>query len=301
MDTNETTTTPGHLLDREQAAALLGTVLEAETANKQREARLKDLEEKCFGTDGNGGLLKRITDAAARIEATISKVTTAEGEIMEFHRDVHGDEEKKITGFKKDLAELKAAFAEQAKAQKETFETRYQQIEDLLPGAATVGMAKSYQEQKNENRVQQWIWSTVFVITMAAMIVYTIKTYEPSATIGEAIMRLLSHLPLLAFSVWLGVFSGKKVSQYLRVQQDFGHKESMSKSYMGFSREVEKLPENERTNRLREMQLENMVKMSAENPSATLDHSSHEEKPPLFERIVSIIFGRKANTPGKTE
>lgn len=298
MDINDTTNPlPQQLLDIEQAAALLNRAREVETANKEREARLNDLEQKCFGPDGNGGLLKRIADAVDRIDATVGKVAVAEKEIMDFHRDVHGDEEKKITGLKKELEELKAAFAEQAKTQTEAFETRYKQIEDLLPGATSVGMAAAYREQKNANRGPLWIWSAVFVLTMASMIWYTITHFEPSATIGGAFMRLLSHLPILAFSVWLGVFAGKKVSQYFRVQQEFGHKESMSKSYVGFSREVEKLPANERTDKLREMQLENMVKMGAENPSATLDNSSHEEKPPMFERIVTIVFGSKGSKP----
>jgi hypothetical protein len=157
-------------------------------------------------------------------------------------------------------------------------------------------MAAAYREQKNANRGPLWIWSAVFVVTMALMIWYTIAHFEPSATIGGAFMRLLSHLPILAFSVWLGVFAGKKVSQYFRLQQEYGHKESMAKSYVGFSREVEKLPTNERTEKLREAQLQNIVKMSAENPSETLDNGSHEEKPPMFERVLSIIFGRRGTT-----
>ncbi|MBK6894483.1 MAG: hypothetical protein IPH00_15485 [Flavobacteriales bacterium] len=62
------------------------------------------------------------------------------------------------------------ALAEQAKTQKEAFETRYKQIEDLLPGATAVGMAAAYREQKNANREPLWIRSAVFVVTMALMI-----------------------------------------------------------------------------------------------------------------------------------
>ena len=272
------------------------TVSSTRTALDQAEEaakRVQKLEADLIGGDGKDGVVKKLEGLLGQVEQAADKIATAEKDILAFHRDVHGDEEKKITGLKQELAELKAALAEQARTQEQAFETRYQQIEDLLPGAATVGMAAAYREQKNANRGPLWIWSAVFVLTMAVMIWYTIAHFEPSATIGGAFMRLLSHLPILAFSVWLGVFAGKKVSQYFRVQQEFGHKESMSKSYVGFSREVEKLPANERTDKLREMQLENMVKMGAENPSATLDNSSHEEKPPMFERIVSIMFGRR--------
>lgn len=272
------------------------TVRSTRTALDQAEEtakRVKSVELDLVGGEGKEGVVKKVEGLLSQVQQAAERIATAEKDIMSFHRDVHGDEEKKITGLKKELAELKAAFAEQAQAQKEAFETRYKQIEDLLPGATSVGMAAAYREQKNANRGPLWIWSAVFVLTMAVMIWYTIAHFEPSATIGGAFMRLLSHLPILAFSVWLGVFAGKKVSQYFRLQQEYGHKESMAKSYVGFSREVEKLPANDRTDKLREMQLENMVEMGAENPSATLDNSGHEEKPPMFERIVSIMFGRR--------
>jgi hypothetical protein len=275
------------------------TVTSTKTALEQAEEtakRIRNVELELVGGEGKEGVMKKLEGLISRVEEASDKVTTAETEIMSFHRDVHGDEDKKSVGFKQELADLKAAFIEQARAQQEAFETRYQQIEDLLPGATTVGMAAAYREQKDAARGPLWIWSGVFVVTMALMIWYTIAHFEPSATIGGAFMRLLSHLPILAFSVWLGVFAGKKVSQYFRLQQEYGHKESMAKSYVGFSREVEKLPTNERTEKLRETQLQNIVKMSAENPSETLDNGSHEEKPPMFERVLSIVFGRRGTT-----
>lgn len=275
------------------------TVSSTRTALDQAEEaakRVRNLEADLIGGEGKDGVVKKLEGILTQVKQAADKVAAAETDILSFHRDVHGDEDKKITGLKQELAQLKAAFAEQARTQQEAFETRYKQIEDLLPGATTVGMAAAYREQKNASSGPLWIWSAVFVLTMAAMIWYTITHFEPSATIGGAFMRLLSHLPILAFSVWLGVFAGKKVSQYFRLQQEYGHKESMAKSYVGFSREVEKLPTNERTEQLREAQLQNIVKMSAENPSGTLDNGSHEEKPPLFERVLSIIFGRRANT-----
>lgn len=275
------------------------TVTSTKSALEQAEEtakRIRKVEEDLAGGDGKKGVVEKLEGLISKVELAAEKVATAETDIMSFHRYVHGDEDKKSVGFKQELADLKEALIEQARAQQEAFDTRYKQIEDLLPGATTVGMAAAYREQKNAARGPLWIWSGVFVVTMALMIWYTIAHFEPSATIGGAFMRLLSHLPILAFSVWLGVFAGKKVSQYFRLQQEYGHKESMAKSYVGFSREVEKLPANERTDKLREAQLQNIVKMSAENPSETLDNGSHEEKPPMFERVLSILFGRRAST-----
>lgn len=275
------------------------TVTSTKTALEQAEEtakRIQHVEAELLGGEGKDGVVKKLEGLISKIEQAVEKVESAETDILSFHREVHGDEEKKVAGLKQELADLKAAFAEQARAQQEAFDTRYKQIEDLLPGATTVGMAAAYCEQKNAARGPLWIWSAVFVVTMATMMWYTITHFEPSATIGGAFMRLLSHLPILAFSVWLGVFAGKKVSQYFRLQQEYGHKESMAKSYVGFSREVEKLPTNERTEKLREAQLQSIVKMSAENPSETLDNGSHEEKPPMFERVLSILFGRTAST-----
>ncbi|MBK6411454.1 MAG: hypothetical protein IPF78_17595 [Flavobacteriales bacterium] len=275
------------------------TVTSTRTALDQAEEaakRLRTLETDLIGGEGKEGVVKKLEGLVAQVQQSVEKVATAETDIISFHRELHGDQEKKTTGLKQEIAQLQVALAEQAKTQKEAFETRYKQIEDLLPGATAVGMAAAYREQKNANREPLWIWSGVFVVTMASMIWYTIAHFEPAETIGGAFMRLLSHLPILAFSVWLGVFAGKKVSQYFRLQQEYGHKESMAKSYVGFSREVEKLPTNARTEKLREEQLQNIVKMSAENPSETLDNGSHEEKPPMFERVISILFGRTGTT-----
>ncbi len=290
MDTKETSTPlPEQLHDIEQAAALLSRAREAETANQEREAKLKDLEEKCFGTDGNGGFLKRFADAADSIEATAGKVATAERDVMDFHSAVHGDEEKKSAGLKQELAELKAAFAEQAKAQREAFETRYKQIEDLLPGAAAAGLAAGYHAQKIRHDRPIQVWSWVFSATMVAMALYALITFHEPSGFKQAVIQISSRIPFLLPVVWLAWHATKQQSQHKRIQQEYAHKESLATTYVGYSNEVEKLPDSPAKNALREKLLSNILEMSAMNPSSTLEHISHKDGPPIVDQVKNLV------------
>lgn len=162
-------------------------------------------------------------------------------------------------------------------------------IEGLLPGATSAGLAKSYHDQKNSYKWPNIIWSAVFTLTMIGMVYYAIKTVTDSTDIGNAFMNILSRAPFFIPTIWLALFASKQQSQNRRLEQEYAYKESLAKSYDGYKREIENLPESDEKNEIMEKLVRTMIDTAGFNPSSTLEKQSHNDKPPIF----GNLSGRK--------
>lgn len=124
---------------------------------------------------------------------------------------------------------------------------------------------------------------------MIGMVYYAIWTVSDSNDIGSALMNILSRAPFFIPTIWLALFASKQQSQNRRLEQEYAYKESLAKSYDGYKREIEKLPESAEKNEIMEKLVRTMVDTAGFNPSSTLEKNSHNDKPPLF----GSLFGRK--------
>ena len=85
-------------------------------------------------------------------------------------------------------------------------------------------------------------------------------------------------VPIYAPVVWVGLTSSKKVNQSKRLIEEYAHKEAISKTYEGLSREVGKLDDEEN---LKERLLFNIISTSAENPGKLIQGFNKPDYPML--------------------
>lgn len=225
---------------------------------------------------------EKLNETFEKVNEYNSEISAIEAKVSDFETKVFGktSEDKESLKFK--LNDLKTQHEELHAEWEGKYETLTTKIEGLLPGATSAGLAKSYYDQKTSYKWPNIIWSTIFTLTMIGMVCYAIKTINESADIGNAFMNILSRAPFFIPTIWLALFASKQQSQNRRLEQEYAYKESLAKSYDGYKREIENLPESNEKNAILEKLVGTMIETAGFNPSSTLEKQSHNDKPPLF-------------------
>jgi len=232
---------------------------------------------------------EKLNETFEKVNEYSEEIAEIETKIQEFETKVFGKTADDKESLKLKLQNLKEQHEELHGEWEGKFEALSTKIEGLLPGATSAGLAKSYFDQKNSYKWPNIIWSAVFTFTMIGMVYYAIQTVSDSNDIGSALMNILSRAPFFIPTIWLALFASKQQSQNRRLEQEYAYKESLAKSYDGYKREIEKLPESAEKNEIMEKLVRTMVDTAGFNPSSTLEKNSHNDKPPLF----GSLFGRK--------
>lgn len=234
--------------------------------------------------------LETVTEHHANIDKFLKAATSIKDDLEGFKEFIYGDESLKKEGFKKELegmfSKAKAANEDLNKLWGDTYQTLYDKIEGLLPGATSTGLSKAYQEQNKNYKWPVIMWSIVFGCTVLGMMIFGIYFYTDVSsngvsTIQDSLQHILARLPFFIPAVWLAVFASKQQSQYKRLQQEYVYKETLSKSFEAYKREIDQLPESDEKDILHQKLIAAMVDMCGYNPSLTLEHKSHDDKPPI--------------------
>lgn len=234
---------------------------------------------------------EKLADSYEKINEYNTDIKEIESKVQGFQQFIYGKTDEDETAFKFKLNKLKEKQEKLHDDWSDKYETLSTKIEDLLPGATSAGLAKSYHDQKKSYRNPNIIWSAVFILTMGIMVYYALVTVQDSTTFSEAMMNILSRAPFFIPTIWLALYASKRQSQNRRLEQEYAHKESIAKSYDGYKREIDELPASNKKDLIMEKLVAYLVDAAGYNPSATLEKNSHNDSPPLF----PSIFGRKNN------
>ena len=232
---------------------------------------------------------EKLNETFEKVDGYSPEISDIEEKVKDFETKVFGKTPEDKESLKVKLNDLKTQHEELHGEWEGKYETLTTKIEGLLPGATSAGLAKSYFDQKNSYKWPNIIWSAVFGLTMVGMVYYAIHTISKSTDIGNVFMNILSRAPFFIPTIWLALFASKQQSQNRRLEQEYAYKESLAKSYDGYKREIENLPETEEKNEIMEKLVRTMIDTAGFNPSSTLEKQSHNDKPP----ILGSLFGRK--------
>ncbi|MFD2543752.1 hypothetical protein ACFSSB_15605 [Lacinutrix gracilariae] len=231
---------------------------------------------------------EKLNETYEKVDSYSSEISDIEGKVKDFETKIFGKTPEDKESLKVKLNQLKTEHEELHGEWEGKYEALTTKIEGLLPGATSAGLAKSYFDQKNSYKWPNIIWSAVFALTMVGMVYYAVQTVTESSDIGTAFRNILSRAPFFIPTIWLALFASKQQSQNRRLEQEYAYKESLAKSYDGYKREIDNLPESEEKNEIMEKLVRTMIDTAGFNPSSTLEKQSHNDKPPIF----GNLFGR---------
>lgn len=216
-------------------------------------------------------------------------------EIEATHEKIFGkmdSEGKQVKGYLHETEDLKTQIATYLTEQQTKFLTQFKEIESLLPGATSAGLAEAYQKQKMSYTKPIQLWSWIFIATITAMtglsiyLIYQQLQTTQELSLNSAFISLLKDLPYFIPTIWLAAYVSKQQSQYKRLQQEYAFKETNAKSFHGHKMQIEELMKDNATDKaLLEQLVAQLVIITAYNPSETLDNKTHEDSPPVFKFI----------------
>jgi len=196
-------------------------------------------------------------------------------------------------GYSADLLDLKGRLVEFEKQQKTKYEALNLQIESLLPGATSAGLASAYREMKDSFEKPIRFASGAFYAAICVLIVGSILMAVDSIALEgvkfkelgdwESVLRSLAYkLPFYGPAVWFAYYASKRRSEYQRLQQEYAHKEALAKSYDSYKKQIKEL--GQENDEMLVSLLNKAIDAIAHNASQTLD-GKHGDKMPLQEAV----------------
>lgn len=236
----------------------------------------------------------------------LKKETESEIEYLrEFYVKVHGQEKEDgsfVGGLAEDLRSRQKSLDAFKDKQEERYTALNEQIESLLPGATSAGLASAYHKlkvgclQPMTTFTRLFVWSLIALIAGALFILTESFSFSPfswqTVAIGDwqsIFASMISRLPLVAPIVWLAVFAAKRRSEYQRLYAEYAHKEAMANSYQGFKKQLEELDGADGA-MLKEL-IQKVMEAYAYNASQTLGkrHSASTPNGEVKDALVNII------------
>lgn len=179
------------------------------------------------------------------------------------------------------------------KKQNEKYDTLFERIEGLLPGAASAGLSSAYEKNVKDYKESVNIWTKVFIFILTILVIfsgvnfYRIFNVENLQKISSV---LLKSIPVSLTLIWMTYFCSKRRSEEKRLGEEYQHKLAMSKTYVGYRREIEKLSKDDKELSLKLLTI--MIKAMEYNPSFTLE-GKHGDKMPIQEAVEKAIENSK--------
>jgi len=131
-------------------------------------------------------------------------------------------------------------------------ESLTKQVEELLPGATSTGLASSFNSQKARFAAPQRRWLWMFVLCIGGLVIVALPSFlsalginllghTPEPTWDAALRGLTMRLPIAIPLVWLAIYAGRNYMLSLRLEEDYAYKEAISTAFEGYKRQMEKI------------------------------------------------------------
>lgn len=269
-------------------------------------------------------------------------VNSRRKEIEEFHQELFGyndtnadDEEIRIDGLKQQLEEgfgelsvnikkaedrvtkVKGEYENNFKTFEESYKSNYEQINNeissLLPAALTAGLssafsAKKIQEEANSVSLQKRFSNGIYLLIIASIIPFIVSLVLLLK--GEDFDKVILKIPRLVIAIipmyipilWFTYSANKKLNLSKRLIEEYAHKEVLSKTYEGLSKQINNLENDEQTKELKYRLLSNFLQVTSENPGKLISNYESSDHP-VMEALeqsykFQIAMDKLENVPG---
>lgn len=198
---------------------------------------------------------------------------------------------------------IKRALKEEIDIQKERYKALNDQIENLLPGATSAGLATAYHDLNISYDKPIKIYTIIFYVSLAVLITLSLMLSVSSITWSPFSIKLIEHktleslvsaliikLPILLPAIWLAFFSSNRRKESERLKQEYAHKEALAKSYQSFKLQIDQLG-SEKQEPLLEKLLTVAIDTIGMNASSTLDKHNKSDLPSaeMSKSIIDIV------------
>jgi len=166
------------------------------------------------------------------------------------------------------------------------------QIESLLPNALTAGLSSAFVAKKSEEEDLYDEYKSSFnrgilLLSLVALMPITISIIflSTGSTLLEVIERspkiIFSFMPLYIPLIWITISANKKVNLSKRLIEEYSHKQVLSMTIEGLSKQIENIEDNNLSEDLRIKLLNNFLEVTNENPGKLISNYQKSDNPIL--------------------
>ena len=195
---------------------------------KREQAVKKEYEKIC---DFYDELFKNSEDESGEEKLSISKIIK--------------QQEKKIDHF---YNKIFGSSNPEQKALSDVLDHRLQNLKEVESEAKKIiglssiaGLAGGFVEKGKEARMNKYVSLGVFVLSLILLAIFNFKTIDFNAldkiTLISITIRLVINIPL----IWIATVANLNLNKYSKLEAEYGHKESLAKSYEKYKDEILKL------------------------------------------------------------
>ena len=163
-------------------------------------------------------------------------------------------------------------------------------INELLPHALTAGLSYAYSEKKVDEIKDSKSHSTTFNraiwgLVLVSLIPFTVslKSIVDDVSLEIVILRIpklvLAILPLYIPVLWVAYSSNRKLNLSKRLIEEYSHKEVLSKTFEGLSRQIEDVKDGNISEDLKIKLLYNILEVNSENPGKLISDYNKSDHP----------------------
>jgi len=150
--------------------------------------------------------------------------------------DIAEEKDEKVKEYEQQLVGLAEEYAQLKK-----------QIEDLLPGATSASLASAFgARKKGFNRPKIfWACMQVFAVLLLIGIGVWILRNTQIETFSDLFFFVLARSPIIASIVLLEEIARRNRNIALRLEEDYGYKEVLSRSFEGYKKQMAEIAKSE--------------------------------------------------------
>lgn len=178
----------------------------------------------------------------------------------------------------------------QIKEWEDKYEKLNKKIESLLPNAVTAGLSSAFSKKKEEEDESYEKHKKQFGFGIAGMIAVSLIPFLISVftlfgndtidiIINRAPKLVIAILPLYIPVLWLSISSSKKMNLSKRLIEEYAHKEVLSKTFEGLSKQIHDLEEDNISKELKIKLLQDFLQMYSENPGKLISDYNKSDHP----------------------
>lgn len=132
----------------------------------------------------------------------------------------------------------------------EVLDNRLQNLKEVESEAKKIiglssiaGLAGGFVEKGKEARMNKYVSLGVFVLSLILLAIFNFFTIDfnelDKITLTSITIRLVINIPL----IWIATVANLNLNKYSKLEAEYGHKESLAKSYEKYKDEIFKLPQ----------------------------------------------------------
>lgn len=241
------------------------------------------------------GHVGSVTQAAQDVQTKASQVNELKGRISESSGqiDTFRTQAQANAATTKSLADI----AERTEVSVTTYEKSLdeklrratqlvQQIESLLPGATSAGLASAFHTRGTTYSGPKARWQALFLLSVVSLGALALNSFGIFSDLHAAAsyellgLGLLQRLPVVVPLIWLAIHSARQANIAARLEEDYAYKKVMSQSFEGYRQELSKIATDAPADSpVRQLCIQVLTVMSA--PPGRLYDSKHDETMPV--------------------